>query len=106
MAGPTQLHAQLGDYYTLQGAAAALGRSYWTVYRYVRLTGIPTRRIGNVMLVKLADLHELRTPATFPVPHQADTTEAAQEPAQQRPRGRMVHIQDVDAPLDCDSEDA
>ena len=49
----------LGSYYTLRGAAEALGVSYWTVYRYIRQAHIPTLRVGQTLLVNLSDLAEL-----------------------------------------------
>jgi hypothetical protein len=54
---------QIGEYYTLTAAAAALGLSYWVVYGYVRRKRVPTIRIGQTLLVKLADLSELAAPA-------------------------------------------
>jgi hypothetical protein len=53
---------KLGEYYTLAGAANALGLSYWTVYRYVRLSGVPVTMLGNQKLVRLEDLRGLAMP--------------------------------------------
>lgn len=63
MKPPKRVQMKVGEFYTLQGAAEALGLSYWTVYRYVRIAGIPTRQLSNLTLVKLEDLRELATPA-------------------------------------------
>jgi ribonucleoside-diphosphate reductase alpha chain len=50
---------KLGDYYTLAGAANALGLSYWTVYRYVRLSRVPVLKLGRLTLVRLEDVRLL-----------------------------------------------
>jgi hypothetical protein len=46
----------IGEYYTLQGAAEALGVSYWQVARAVRVRQTPTLLLGQTQLVKLDDL--------------------------------------------------
>lgn len=46
----------IGAYYTLQGAAEALGVSYWQVARAVRQRQTPTLLLGQTQLVKLDDL--------------------------------------------------
>jgi hypothetical protein len=51
----------IGDYYTLHGAAEALGVSYWQVWRAVRQRQVPTLRLGQTLLVKLADLRQAET---------------------------------------------
>lgn len=43
----------IGAYYTLQGAAEALGVSYWQVARAVRQRQAPTLLLGQTLLVKL-----------------------------------------------------
>lgn len=43
----------IGAYYTLQGAAEALGVSYWQVARAVRQRQTPTLLLGQTLLVKL-----------------------------------------------------
>lgn len=49
----------IGAYYTLQGAAEALGVSYWQVARVVRQRQTPTLLLGQTQLVKLDDLRGL-----------------------------------------------
>ena len=49
----------IGEYYTLHGAAEALGVSYWQVARAVRLRSVPTLVLGQTLLVKLDDLREM-----------------------------------------------
>ena len=46
----------IGAYYTLQGAAEALGVSYWQVARAVRQRQTPTLLLGQTLLVKLDEL--------------------------------------------------
>src|SRR5579862_7005679 len=46
----------IGDYYTLQGAAEALGVSYWQVWRAVRQRQTPTLSLGATLLVLLDDV--------------------------------------------------
>jgi hypothetical protein len=46
----------IGDYYTLQGAAEALGVSYWQVWRAVRQQQTPTLLLGQTRLVLLEDV--------------------------------------------------
>jgi hypothetical protein len=48
----------IGEYYTLHGAAEALGVSYWQVARAVRQRQVPTLLLGQTLLVKLDDLRE------------------------------------------------
>lgn len=72
MKPPKRVQMKVGEFYTVQGAAKALGLSYWTVYRYVRIAGIPTRQISNLTLVRLEDLHELGTPIQVERPAEAD----------------------------------
>lgn len=55
----------IGDYYTLQGAAEALGVSYWQVWRAIHQRQIPTLTLGQTLLVRLADL---RPPSPPPAP--------------------------------------
>jgi excisionase family DNA binding protein len=59
---------QVGEFYTVQGAARALGLSYWTVYRYVRRSNVPRTYLGSHMLLRLEDLSELETRAEAPAP--------------------------------------
>jgi len=61
----TPLPQKVGTYYTLTGAANALGISYWSVYRYVRLAGVPVTKVGHLTLVRLEDLRDL-LPAPAP----------------------------------------
>jgi len=49
----------IGDYYTLQGAAEALGVSYWQVWRAVRQQQTPTLLLGQTRLVLLEDVQAL-----------------------------------------------
>lgn len=51
---------ELGGYYTLDGAAKTLGRSYWQLYRFIRKQHIPTKRIGRSILVRLDDVRTVR----------------------------------------------
>ncbi|HLW01147.1 MAG TPA: hypothetical protein VKT82_20990 [Ktedonobacterales bacterium] len=46
----------IGDYYTLQGAAEALGVSYWQVWRAVHQQQTPTLLLGQTRLVLLEDV--------------------------------------------------
>jgi hypothetical protein len=47
----------LTQWLTLEAAAHAIGVTKWTLYRRVRSDPtIPTQRIGNVILIRLADL--------------------------------------------------
>lgn len=48
----------IGDYYTLQGAAEALGVSYWQVWRAIRQRQTPTLYLGQTLLVLLDDARE------------------------------------------------
>ncbi len=52
----------IGAYYTLHGAAEALGVSYWQVARAVRQRQAPTLLLGQTLLVKLDDLREMVQP--------------------------------------------
>ena len=61
-----QVQKNVGELYTVQGAAEALGVSYWAVYRYLRLAGVPTTRLGNLVLVRLEDLREMVRAQTAP----------------------------------------
>jgi hypothetical protein len=91
---PKRVQMKVGEFYTLQGAAKALGLSYWTVYRYVRIAGIPTRQISNLTLVKLEDLRELGTPLEGQRPAEAavaETRERAAEGADNRPVADSPH---------------
>jgi predicted site-specific integrase-resolvase len=44
---------QIGDYYTIHGAAAALGVSYWQLYRLVRSGLVPVIRLGARLMLRL-----------------------------------------------------
>lgn len=46
----------LGDYYTIQGAAEKLGSTFWAVYGWVKRNNIPTIRVGRTIMVRLSDL--------------------------------------------------
>jgi excisionase family DNA binding protein len=46
----------VGDYVTLQGAAQALGLTYWQLYRLVQKQEVPSIRVGNTRLVRLSDV--------------------------------------------------
>lgn len=46
-------------YVTLDGAAQALGATYWRVYRFIRTHQVQTRRLGKSLLVRLEDLNGL-----------------------------------------------
>ncbi len=52
----TPLRGTVGDYMTLEEAAKAKGGTRWGVYAYVRRNKVPTRRIGNTLMVRLIDL--------------------------------------------------
>ena len=128
MKPPKRVQLKVGEFYTVQGAAKALGLSYWTVYRYVRVAGIPTRQLSNLTLVRLEDLRELGDPlaeeqapgeadacddeppempdtrpvADTPHPYEMgplpDMAESVQEAA--RPtRRRLVRIREIDRPF-------
>ena len=56
----------IGEYYTLQGAAEALGVSYWQVARAVRQRQTPTLLLGQTQLVKLDDLRGVFQPGAQP----------------------------------------
>ncbi len=64
----------IGDYYTLQGAAEALGITYWQVWRAVHQRQIPTLVLGQTTLVRLEDLRGLGIPISTPGRHLADET--------------------------------
>ena len=49
----------VGELFTIQGAAEKLGLSYWVVYGYVRKQNIPTTKVGNTIMVHLSDLSGL-----------------------------------------------
>lgn len=49
----------IGDYYTLHGAAEALGVSYWQVWRVVRRQQMPTLLLGQTLLVLLEDVERV-----------------------------------------------
>ena len=113
----------IGAYYTLQGAAEALGVSYWQVARAVRQRQTPTLLLGQTQLVKLDDLRGLFAAAAAEAGASAaasyrargisarsaaatrwPTKRAARSatPAAIRPadaRARLVHIQKMDRPL-------
>jgi ribonucleoside-diphosphate reductase alpha chain len=90
----------IGAYYTLHGAAEALGVSYWQVARAVRLRQVPTLLLGQTLLVKLDDLREtvqtgaaahavsesLPEEASVPAGHEAG---AARETSAYRVRGHV-----------------
>jgi hypothetical protein len=46
----------LGEYFTIQGAAQQLGSTWWIVYGHIRKHRVPTLRLGRTVLVRLADL--------------------------------------------------
>ena len=46
----------VGDLMTVQGAAQALGLTYWQVDRLIRQRKVTTIRVGNTRLVRLADV--------------------------------------------------
>ncbi len=46
----------VGDLMTIQGAAQALGLSYWQAYRLVQKREVPTIKIGQTLLVRLSDV--------------------------------------------------
>jgi hypothetical protein len=66
----------IGDYYTLQGAAEALGVSYWQVWRAVRQQQTPTLLLGQTRLVLLEDVQ-----AAMP----ADARDQRDQPAAPEP---------------------
>jgi excisionase family DNA binding protein len=51
-----QQRTSVGDLATVQGAAQALGLTYWQVDRLIRQGKIETVRVGNTRLVKLSDV--------------------------------------------------
>lgn len=46
----------LGDHVTLDGAAQALGLTYWGVRGLIKRHGVPTVRLGRTTLVRLEDV--------------------------------------------------
>lgn len=47
---------QIGEYYTLKGAALEVGKSYRTLQTYISFRRVPFITVGGVALVKLEDL--------------------------------------------------
>ncbi len=45
--------------YSLTDAAALLGCSRWTLYRWIKANKTPTERYGTTLAVRLNDLREL-----------------------------------------------
>ena len=72
----------IGDYYTLQGAAEALGVSYWQVWRAVHQSQTPTLLLGQTRLVLLDDVQ-----AAMPegASDQRARVSIPREPERQRP---------------------
>lgn len=50
----------VGDLYTIQGAAEKLGVSFWTLDGYVRKHNVPTIKLGRTRMVRLSDLNGLK----------------------------------------------
>jgi excisionase family DNA binding protein len=46
---------QLGEYFTIHGAAAALGVSYWQLYRLVHSGRVPVIRLGGRLMLRLEE---------------------------------------------------
>jgi hypothetical protein len=53
----------LAEYVTIRTAAQRLSTTPNAVYFYLRHRGIPTRRAGRTILLRLYDLREMRVPA-------------------------------------------
>jgi excisionase family DNA binding protein len=51
-----QQRTSVGDLMTVQGAAQALGLTFWQVDRLIRKGQVQTIRVGNTRLVKLSDI--------------------------------------------------
>jgi len=46
----------VGDLITIQGAAQALGLTYWQTYRLVQKREVPTIKIGQTLMVRLSEV--------------------------------------------------
>ncbi len=75
---------RIGEYYTMHGAAAALGVSYWQLYRLVRDGLVPVIRLGTRLMLRLEEAH-----ATLKM---NDAGKAVLTPS-----GRIVRIREVNS---------
>lgn len=73
---------RIGEYYTMHGAAAALGVSYWQLYRLVRDGLVPVIRLGTRLMLRLEEAR--------PALKVNDAGKAALTPS-----GRIVRIREV-----------
>jgi hypothetical protein len=46
----------VGEYVTIQGAATALGMTYWQCYRLIQKRQVPVIRVGNCLMARLSDV--------------------------------------------------
>jgi excisionase family DNA binding protein len=75
---------RIGEYYTIHGAADALGVSYWQLYRLVRSRQMPVIRLAGRLMLRL---EEARAALKMNDAGKAVLT----------PSGRVVRIREVSA---------
>jgi excisionase family DNA binding protein len=73
---------RIGDYYTIHGAADALGVSYWQLYRLVHSGLVPVIRLGARLMLRLEEAR--------PALKMNDAGKAVLTPS-----GRVVRIREV-----------